>query len=110
VIVARVLQDPGTRLVFNERLPLTPEAAFLLDLILSETDVYHDLAASASLASRVAQLAGTLADDSAQRAVVLAREVWATTVGELSSIGSLDVVVDLLFDARLRPLRVWAAA
>lgn len=110
VVVARVLQDPGTRLVFNEPLPVTPEAAFLLDLILAEPDACHNLEASASLASRVAQLAGTLADGSAQRAVLLAREVWATTVGELSSVGSLDLVIELLFDARLRPSRVRAAA
>jgi hypothetical protein len=110
VIIARLLLDPGTRLVFSEPLPVTPEAGFLLDLILADSDAHHDLVASARITSHVAHLAGTVVEGTGRRAVSLAREVCGTTVGELSAIGSTNVVVDLLKDALLRRTRVGAAA
>jgi hypothetical protein len=102
-IVARAALDAGARLVVSEPLPLSRAAAFVLDELFTTPHTRHDLEGSIVDAARIARSAGILSDEATLDAERLARDVASTTVADLLDVGSLDVLVDLLFDARLHP-------
>jgi hypothetical protein len=102
-IVARAALDASARLVVSEHLPLSRAAAFVLDEVLKTPHTRHDLEGSIVDAARIARSAGTLSDEATLDAERLAFDVASTTVADLLVVGALDVLVDLLFDARLHP-------
>lgn len=97
LIAAHALMQPGARLVYIEPLPLSDAAAAVLDVIYGDPHCRHGLQAAVVMGG------------GSKEACVFAGDVARVTVTALAA-WRLDVLINLLFDARLHPVVLRAVA